>query len=584
MDFNDNAIEFPLDERIGHPRLYVERSDLRTEFDQWVARIPKKLSKSMALLARKKSGKTAFIERLFNRLWSDNGAVVPFYLEVSAERIWYPQFALKYYRTFASQYISFLERDPRLVLKPLSLEKIKAYGQEKNIDSFVEDVDELNKDLALGNHGLMWETAFQAPHQFAGIYNRPIAVLIDEFQNMSGYVCVDEALTNIHFTLPGSYHEHSESKIAPMLVTGSAVGWLENVIDTYLEAGRLSKRWFSTYLTPEEGLTAVYRYSEAYEEPITNETALLINQLTNSDPYFISCVFRSSAPSKNLQTKDGVLHTVQYETTDAEAEMAGGWIIYFNRVLDTVNQRYAKLILLYLSLRPGQQFSPLEIKQKMKLDLSVKEVHDRLEKLYAGDLIRRNFGGFTYMGLKDGTFYLVIQERLRQEMGELGEVLKTLNYRHTKLLNQKLKGALNSQLGYTAELQLMCDMQMRGSFPFSTYFKGIADDETFTLAAIHSRHMVQTPLGKKRELDIRADGRDKRSLLVEVKKTTAKTGTPAIKSFLTTIDLFRNQNPKRQVVPAFFSLAGFTKPALTLCAEKGIGVAESLNHYQTEWS
>lgn len=38
----------------------------------------------------------------------------------------------------------------------------------------------------------------------------------------------------------------------------------------YLEAGRLSEIHFSPYLTPEEGLQAVYKYAEVYQEPITN--------------------------------------------------------------------------------------------------------------------------------------------------------------------------------------------------------------------------------------------------------------------------------------------------------------------------
>ncbi len=112
MSLEDISTTYPLEERIGHRDLYVERMDLRREYDKWVAGIPKKLSKSKVLLARKKSGKTAFIQRLFNRLWLDNGLVIPFYLEAPDRRLWFPQFALEYYRSFASQYISFLERDP----------------------------------------------------------------------------------------------------------------------------------------------------------------------------------------------------------------------------------------------------------------------------------------------------------------------------------------------------------------------------------------------------------------------------------------------------------------------------------------
>ena len=78
-----------------------------------------------------------------------------------------------------------------------------------------------------------------------------------------------------------------------MLVTGSYVGWLMAIINEYLEAGRLSHIFFAPYLTQEAGLEAVYRYAEVYAEPITNETALQINELCMADPFFISCVLQS---------------------------------------------------------------------------------------------------------------------------------------------------------------------------------------------------------------------------------------------------------------------------------------------------
>lgn len=85
----------------------------------------------MAILGRRKSGKTAFVQRLFNELWSANGQVIPFYFSIPDAPIWYPRLAIKYYRTFASHYISFLERDPQLVRELLTMEQIRAYGEAR---------------------------------------------------------------------------------------------------------------------------------------------------------------------------------------------------------------------------------------------------------------------------------------------------------------------------------------------------------------------------------------------------------------------------------------------------------------------
>ena len=111
------------EEKIGNPDLLVGRDREFENFGRWIANIPKKLSKSRVILARRKSGKTSFVQRIFNRLWSENGEVIPFYIDIPESKIWYPHLAIKYYRVFASQYISFLERDESPIDRPLSLER-----------------------------------------------------------------------------------------------------------------------------------------------------------------------------------------------------------------------------------------------------------------------------------------------------------------------------------------------------------------------------------------------------------------------------------------------------------------------------
>jgi hypothetical protein len=79
-----------------------------------------------------------------------------------------------------------------------------------------------------------------------------------------------------------------------MLITGSYAGLLLSIVHEYLEAGRVQQIHFSPYLTPEEGLQAVYRYAQFHEEAITNETAVQINELCMADPFFY--LLRDSKP------------------------------------------------------------------------------------------------------------------------------------------------------------------------------------------------------------------------------------------------------------------------------------------------
>ncbi len=73
-------MRYPLPERIGEPELLVGREKEFNLFHKWIERIPKRLSKSKVILARRKSGKTALIQRLFSGIL---GGSSPKIIEIS---------------------------------------------------------------------------------------------------------------------------------------------------------------------------------------------------------------------------------------------------------------------------------------------------------------------------------------------------------------------------------------------------------------------------------------------------------------------------------------------------------------------
>lgn len=343
-------MQYPLEERIGAPDLLVGREQEFKQFHKWLANMPKRLSKSWAILGRRKSGKTAFVQRLFNQLWSQNGPVIPFYISIPESPIWYVTLAVKYYTTFASHYISFIERDPTLVSQALTLEEIKEYGQTKGNQRLVRDVEAILGYRQSADYGLVWDTAYRAPHRMASQYDQRIVVMIDEFQYLSAHVYPDPLYKEKPIeAFPGSFHEVSESKVAPMLATGSYVGWMLDIMGKYLEAGRLSAIEFSPYLAENEGLQAVYTYAEAFGEPITNETAAQINELCGADPFFISCVVQSNLPNRDLTHAEGVIEAVNYEIAHRQSQLSGTWSEYINKTVDRINDQHGKKMLLYLN-------------------------------------------------------------------------------------------------------------------------------------------------------------------------------------------------------------------------------------------
>jgi hypothetical protein len=413
-------MQYPLTEKIGNPELLVGREKDFRKFQKWLDRIPDRLAKSRVILARRKSGKTAFVQRIFNKLWTENGVTIPFFFDVADTKIWYQELAIKYFCAFASQYISFLERDEKLVSNHLPLEEIRKYGLANSIELFVKDVDFLLQNQeGGGSQGLMWDMACSAPHRFAAVYKKRFLVIIDEFQNFTQYVYPDPLFkTSPIETLAGSFHSLSESKIAPMLVTGSYVGWLLAVIRKYLEAGRLTQVHFSPYLTEEEGLQAVYKYAQFFNEPITNDTAVQINELCMSDPFFISCVIQNELDNQDLTTSAGVIERVNYEISNRRSEMSETWNEYLQLTLERVNDIHAKNILLHLSKHADRYWTPRDIKGALSLPLDINKIQKKLLILSEADMIERGVADIDFRGLQDGTLNLILRNRFEKEINE----------------------------------------------------------------------------------------------------------------------------------------------------------------------
>jgi len=577
-------MQYPLAEKIGNPDLFVGREKEFEEAQRWLDWIPGRLADSRVILARRKSGKTAFVQRIFNKLWTENGKVIPFYFDIAENRIWLPDFAIVYYRAFVSQYISFMERDESLVSKHLSLEEIREYGMKKSIKAFVDDANHLLEERKAGGlHGSMWLTASSAPHLYAGLFDTCFLVIIDEFQNLASYIyrnpeCRDEA----DETMPGSFHSLSESKLAPMLVTGSYVSWLLEISGKYLQAGRLGSWHIPPYLTPDGGLQAVYKYSEYLNVPITNDTAVLINRLCMSDPYFITCVMRGPYAPRDLVTEEGVVNAVNYEITNRESRLSKTWNEYIQLTLLKIDDRHAKNMLLFLNRNPERYWSTHELKKELGLDLDPDEIKRKLILLTEADVIEWGSSDIDFRGLQDGTLNLIIRNRFEKEIsGFVPDLRDDLHEKIAQLEKEKrsLQGKLSHLSGLFAEFQLAVSFRSRKRFALSEYFDNIQDDTRLNIINVKQRVPLQRDNGKNMETDILAESDCGRTVAVEIKKLKTRIGKEAVADFCEKTAAYAKQFPEKIILPAFLSLGGFTDEAMELCKAQGIGTAERIAHF-----
>ena len=103
-------MDYPLKERIGKPELFTGRKEKLAYFLKWMNDIKNEKSQSTAMLARRKMGKTAIMERLFNITFYKNDKVIPFYYEVKEVNMWIGDFCKDFFLTFIYQYIAFKTR------------------------------------------------------------------------------------------------------------------------------------------------------------------------------------------------------------------------------------------------------------------------------------------------------------------------------------------------------------------------------------------------------------------------------------------------------------------------------------------
>ena len=80
-----------LKEKIGNPELFTGRKK---------EGIKKEILMSTAILSRRKTGKTALLQRLYNLTFEKNDGGIPFYYEVKEGKRWALEFCKDFFLTF----------------------------------------------------------------------------------------------------------------------------------------------------------------------------------------------------------------------------------------------------------------------------------------------------------------------------------------------------------------------------------------------------------------------------------------------------------------------------------------------------
>ena len=555
FEMPDN-IEYALPEQIGEPDLFVGRKqEFHYFLGDWYHLVEKNFAQNQAIISRRKKGKTAFLQRLFNILWSagtegkNTGlAIIPFYFSIPDESISQAGFARRFFTQFVNQYYSYKTRNAEYIRFPLSFNEIEDNVKDDLIIRLFRQIKSYEQD---NDWSMMWHTVSTVPSTIARMTGEKIIQIIDEFQNINTYIYdKDKDLLD---KMSGTYMQVAEFREAPLIVSGSEVHWLLKIVRSL--TGR-----FQTYplenLPEEEARQAIEKYADFMNTTINKAAEEKIWELTRGDPLYIKALFLSRYNrAKDYTVDENIVHV--YEKEISEGEIYTTWMEYMLNTFETVNKINSKRIMLYL-FNQGTEKTRAEIIRDLKLPYTDQEAEEKLNALIAGDLIAQGKSAYDYTITRDKTYELVFKRVYQKEIdhfipdikAEIRKMIGKDNYTRGKftefLLKEKLKKPFNLK-----------ELTENG------------EDRKITPIEIEERKMIQAGIGKS-EIDLYIKAKNGFELFVDVKNTKKRYGKKEADRWLRIAAYIRKSKKK----PLFlvYSKNGYTKGTKESLLANGIFV------------
>ncbi len=545
---------FAIDEEIGEPNLFVGRKEELDFFLNWAKRAKSRLSQSTAILARRKKGKTALVQRVYNIIYSQNDPLtIPFYFKIAETAISKLDFAVLFYRSLLSQYFAFQKREPDLAKQVLPLDRLLKFAQG---DGFlISDIEQMKEIEQKKSSDQAWEFARAAGHRIAGIKDQRIVQIIDEFQYLNTYIYTNSNHTR-RVELASSYLGTAESKVSPQIITSSYIGWLGIIIRKMV--GRY-REYYLGNMPNEEALETVYNYSNFYESEINQQSAPYIAGVCYNDPFYIAQMFRSDFPGKDLTSEEGVRAILKFETTAGKGTIARTWLEYIWDAFDRVNEQNAKKIVLYLAKYGDEERDREQILKDLGLPLTDRELEERLHKLVKADIIADGSSNFRYKGLGDEMFAMVFRRIYGEEIErlDLQDIEQDIENRV-----KKAKKQVAYYRGLAAEYRVMNQLHfavLKGVSLSDIVYNPQKNLELTRFATI-KKHGFQVDQEKRIEVDLYAQSENVKGvdLVVEVKDWREKLTKVKLEEFFRKKELLTGFLKKKTGF-IFYSEKGFAK-------------------------
>ncbi len=406
---------YPLAEEIGDPDLFVGREQEMKRLLAWAEGTRLRRSKSLAILSRRKKGKTALLQRFFNILYTQGDPqLIPFYYRIPERYQAQLDFTRSFYCRVLTQYFAFITRKPEWLATLFTMGDLRDLAGSDQL--IADDIHRRMEDLLARAPTAAWPFAQEVAHRISQWKDVRILQILDEFQYMNKYIFADDDPSRVELFCH-SYMGAAESKFSPQIVAGSYIGWLTEIL-RHLTARH--RRWHLGSFTDAEALEAVYTYAAAWQVPITDETAPYIAEVCFNDPFYIAATISNLPAEKDLTTEDGVRDALTFETAMDDGEIAHTWGEYLADAIERVNDQSAQRIVLYLAKHEPEERTRTEIHQDLALDMTEKQLGERLYKLVRADILAQGSSNYRYRGLGDRVFAMVFRRIYGEEIDRVG--------------------------------------------------------------------------------------------------------------------------------------------------------------------
>ena len=580
-----DEIDFALGEEIGDPELFVGRKKEMARLMKWAEGTKRRASGSMGILARRKKGKTALLQRFFNLLYTrQDPQLIPFYHRVKEERLTKPIFAEKFYCALLSQYFAFTTRASELVARPLPLTALAELAQD---DPQVATDIRLMQDILENRPGLAWDYAQDAGHRISQLNGVRIIQILDEFQYLNKWIITSDERDKAEL-LCHSYMGTAESKFSPLIVAGSYIGWLAAIF-RHMTA-RFSQ-WHLESLSSEEAIAAVYAHAYVHQVPVTDETAPYLAEVCENDPFYIAATIRNRSEEKDLTTRAGVRDALAYETVTNQGEIAAVWVEYLAEAIKRVNDQNAHKMVLYLARHEPEVRTRKQIKEDLKLEMADPELDKRLKQLVYADILAQGETNFHYRGLGDPVFAMIFRRIYGAEIEQVSVEQIDEDFKNKLAdVEEKLasaRGEVSAYKGEAAELKVRYQLlvaSQRGAVLADLCAPGnvSSEDGQQRLGPFKSIRKNRFYVDHKRsfEADLHAvcdrgapSDDECVDLIVEVKAWERGVPRSAVEHFIEMKEAVSPQLERRTVY-LFYSESELAKNLAALLREAGVGIVD----------